>query len=174
MERVEVVPYSSAWIRAYADEAPRVRVAAGEWAVDVVHFGSTAVPGLAAKPVVDILIGATSPVVPEAAMLGLGAIGYRYLGEDARRPGRHQWSRRDGQAFNVSSVPHGGEHWNSNLAVRDFLRVHPDWVDRYTVAKHRAVEEAGPDVQRYQDAKRAFVDELRSTARTWSARSSGP
>lgn len=68
---------------------------------------------------------------PHPAIDGLGGLGYEYLGEDGRRPGRYFWRKRGVTAFNVSAVPYLGTMWQSNLAVRDFLRTRPEWVERY-------------------------------------------
>ncbi|MFP3381337.1 GrpB family protein, partial [Bacillus sp. SIMBA_069] len=79
------------------------------------HFGSTAVPGLPAKPIVDILVGACEGSGPDAAINGLARLGYEYLGEDGRRPGRYFWRKRGADAFNVSVVEYRGLLWQTNI-----------------------------------------------------------
>jgi GrpB-like predicted nucleotidyltransferase (UPF0157 family) len=105
---VEVVPHDGRWAESYRAEAAAIRAALGDYLAGIEHFGSTAVPGLIAKPIVDILIGAQPGSEPHAAVVGLAGLGYEYLGEDGRRPGRHFWRKRGRPNFNVSEVLYRG------------------------------------------------------------------
>jgi GrpB-like predicted nucleotidyltransferase (UPF0157 family) len=167
---VEVVPYDPRWAEAFEREAAVLRPALGTYALGVDHFGSTAVPGLSAKPIVDVLVGTAGHADPDEAVAILDRLGYQYLGEDGRRPGRFFWRRRGGQAFNISAVPIDGSMWASNLAVRDFLRTHDDWAAEYAAAKRRSVAGSGASLLAYQDGKREFVDRLRREATRWRKR----
>lgn len=169
---VEVVPYDGRWAESYQAEFVAIGTALGDYAIEIEHFGSTAVPGLIAKPIIDILVGAQPGSEPHVAIDGLAGLGYEYLGEDGRRPGRHFWRKRGLSSFNVSAVPFLGALWKSNLAVRDFLRTHPECAERYGQVKLDGAAVAGTSMLRYQDHKRAFVDELRAAALAWSAGSS--
>jgi GrpB-like predicted nucleotidyltransferase (UPF0157 family) len=166
---VEVSPYNADWPVLFAAEAATIRSQLGTPGPEVVHFGSTAVPGLAAKPIVDILVGIEDRIEVETLGVVLQRMDYQYLGEDGRRPGRFFWRKRAADSFNVSSVPLNGPLWISNLAVRDFLREHDNWAHRYTEVKLDAVRSAASSMLHYQDAKRAFVDELRSAALSWDS-----
>ncbi|GAB3555550.1 GrpB family protein [Arthrobacter tumbae] len=165
---MEVTPHDDGWAVLYQSEAARINAALGVYALGIEHFGSTAVLGLLAKPIVDILIGARKDSDPGTAVVGLRGLGYEYLGEDGRRPGRHFWRKRGINAFNASVVPYGGELWESNLAVRDFLRMHPTWAKRYGQVKLSAATASEMSMLGYQDHKREFVDELRAAAVTWA------
>jgi GrpB-like predicted nucleotidyltransferase (UPF0157 family) len=70
----------------------------------------------------------------------------------------------------VSAVPCLGPLWESNLAVRDFLFTHPEWVERYGQVKLDAAAVSGTSMLGYQNHKRDFVDELRAAALTWAAK----
>jgi GrpB-like predicted nucleotidyltransferase (UPF0157 family) len=166
---VEVVPHDDRWPESYRAEAAAICAALGNYVSGIEHFGSTAVPGLIAKPIVDILVGAQLGSEPHAAIDGLGGLGYEYLGEDGRRPGRYFWRKRSLPSFNVSAVPHLGAMWQGNLAVRDFLRTHEDWVERYGQVKLDAAAASGTSMLGYQDRKRDFVDDLRAAALAWTA-----
>ncbi|MGE2714410.1 GrpB family protein [Mycolicibacterium litorale] len=169
---VQVVPYDVRWAESYRVESAAIGAALGDYVSGIEHFGSTAVPGLVAKPIVDILVGAEPGIEPHAAIERLSALGYEYLGEDGRRPGRHFWRKRGISNFNVSAVPHLGALWASNLAVRDFLRTHPEWVERYGRIKLAAAAVAGTSMLEYQIHKREFVDQLRAATLAWAADSS--
>lgn len=107
---------------------------------------------------------------PCVAIDGLRQLSYEFLGEDGRRPGRYFWRKRGARNFNVSIVPHLGTLWRSNLAVRDFLRAHRDWAERYGQVKLDAASAAGTSMLAYQNHKRDFVDELRAAALEWAAK----
>jgi GrpB-like predicted nucleotidyltransferase (UPF0157 family) len=166
---VEVRAYDEGWVTTYETEAEAIRSVLGAYALGVEHFGSTAVPGLLSKPIVDILIGSDDGSDPRVATTGLARLGYEYLGEDGRRPGRYFWRKRGADAFNVSLVLFLGEMWQSNLAVRDFLRSHPKWADRYALVKVQAASQSQTSMLAYQNLKRDFVDELRAAAQSWAA-----
>jgi GrpB-like predicted nucleotidyltransferase (UPF0157 family) len=161
---VEVVPHDGCWAESYQAEAAAIRAALGDYVAGIDHFGSTAVPGLIAKPVIDVLIGAHPRSEPHAAIDGLARLGHEHLGEDGRRPGRYFWRKRGLPNFNVSAVPYLGALWESNLAVRDFLRTHPEWVERYGQVKLNAAAVCGTSMLGYQNHKRDFVDGLRAAA----------
>lgn len=167
---VEVVPHDGRWAESYRAEAAAIGAALGDYVSGIEHFGSTAVGGLIAKPIVDILVGAQPGSEPHAAIDGLAGLGYEYLGEDGRRPGRYFWRKRGFPDFNVSAVPYLGALWESNLAVRDFLRTHPEWVERYGQVKLDAAAVSGTSMLGYQNHKRDFVDELRAAALAWAAK----
>jgi GrpB-like predicted nucleotidyltransferase (UPF0157 family) len=166
----EVVPHDGRWAESYLAEAAAIRAALGDYVAGIEHFGSTAVPGLIAKPIVDVLIGAQPRSQPHAAIDSLAGLGYEYLGEDGRRPGRYFWRKRGLRNFNVSAVSYLGAMWESNLAVRDFLRTHPEWVERYGQVKLNAAAVSGTSMLGYQNHKRDFVDELRAAALAWAAK----
>jgi len=69
----------------------------------------------------------------------------------------------------VSAVPHLGTLWQTNLAVRDFLRAHPEWTERYGQVKLVAAAAAGTSMLGYQNHRRDFVAELRAAALAWTA-----
>jgi GrpB-like predicted nucleotidyltransferase (UPF0157 family) len=162
------MPYDHRWPDLYQAEAAAIFSALGAYALGIEHFGSTAVPGLIAKPIVDILVGAQGGSKPGPAIVGLERLRYEYLGEDGRRLGRYFWRKRGVDVFNVSVVPYRGALWQSNLAVRDFLRTHPQWSEQYGQVKLSAAAASETSMLGYQDRKREFVDELRTAALAWA------
>lgn len=127
-EPVDVVEARPEWPQLFAAEAEAIRRALGTPAVE--HIGSTAVPGLAARPVTDIQVGVVGP--PDAGMVSepLAELGYGGWGE-AGVPGRLYFRRRGAAAYTVHVVELGGGLWAANLAVRDHLRAHPSEAIEY-------------------------------------------
>jgi GrpB-like predicted nucleotidyltransferase (UPF0157 family) len=161
---VEIRSYDPAWTRRAADESSRVRKALG--AVTVEHVGSTSIPGLAAKPIVDLLAGLRSFDLPPERIAAMGRLGYEFLGEYGL-PGRLYFRRGVPRAYQVHAVEVGGGHWTRHLAVRDFLRRHPGEAEGYAAEKRRAAQVADGDWERYCDEKSAYVDALERRAVVW-------
>jgi NAD-dependent deacetylase len=151
------------WAVAAAEEAARVRDALG--AAQVEHIGSTSVPGIAAKPIVDLLAGLEPLQVGPDEIHAMEAIGYEALGEFGI-PGRIYFRAPGGH---VHAVELGGEQWLRHLAVRDFLRAQPDEAVAYEREKRRALEASAGEAERYADEKAVFVEALERRALAWAA-----
>jgi NAD-dependent deacetylase len=163
---VEVVDYDPEWPRRFEREAERLRAALGDLLVAAEHTGSTAVPGLAAKPVVDVSAGLARLELDRERIAAMERLGYEYLGEYGL-PGRLYFrSRTAPRAFHVHAVEHGGEHWHRHRAFRDYLRAHPEEAARYGEHK-RAVAAGAGDTETYSRRKQAYVDALFERAWRW-------
>jgi GrpB-like predicted nucleotidyltransferase (UPF0157 family) len=149
------------WPRLFEAEAERLRRALPvDLAPDMEHIGSTAVPGLDAKPVVDVMIGVKAPERIGDLVALLEGLGYESLGE-AGVPGRWALRRRNSApAYNISVVAHEGHRWRQNLCVRDLLRTDPEAAPRYAAAKWQAIESGALTLFAYSDAKRSFIEAL--------------
>jgi GrpB-like predicted nucleotidyltransferase (UPF0157 family) len=130
--------------------------------VDVAHIGSTAVPGLEAKPIIDVQVGCPTVKI-DVVVARLEQLGFEYLGE-AGVPGRQYLRRRSGPLANVHVVGRQGQLWTDNLLFRDYLITHPEAVARYASAKREAARRA-PTLLAYSDLKAQIVAEIMSAAR---------
>jgi NAD-dependent deacetylase len=163
---VTVVEYDPRWPRAFDEERAHVAEALGELAVAIEHVGSTAVPGLAAKPVIDLLVGLATLELPPERITAMEALGYEYRGEYGIS-GR-LFFRRGGleRTHHVHAVEHGGELWARHLAFRDYLRAHPDEATAYGEVKHSALAPSAT-AEGYDRAKQAYVEALAARASAW-------
>jgi NAD-dependent deacetylase len=164
---VTVVDYDPAWSKLYEEERERIREALSDVVVDIEHMGSTAVPGLAAKPVIDISVGLSTLDLTDQHVQTMKQLGYDYLGE-LGLPGRLYF--RKGAAtstHHVHAVEWGGAHWSRHLAFRDYLRAHPEEAARYAEAKRKLAVEVDHDWYEYVERKNAFADELFARAWGW-------
>lgn len=162
-EEVELLPPDPRWPDEFAAERARIMDTFDLPADSIEHIGSTAVPGLVAKPVIDMMLGV--PSLPPALDLlsRLEILGYQDLGE-AGVPGRVYLRRRGARGFNLHIVERGGTHWINNLAFRDFLRRDPGARERYTAAKQAALAAGASRLLAYSAAKHSAVAVLLSAA----------
>lgn len=163
-----IVPYDPDWPERFEGEADAVREALGPIVIEVEHIGSTAVPGLAAKPTIDIAVGvATLDDVDDAKIAVMQDLGYVFRGE-AGVPGRLYFRKGETypREFHVSIVEWGGSLWHDYLLLREYLRAHPEEGAAYVDAKRAAEEAVGTgDPIAYWDHKREFVESLLERAR---------
>lgn len=159
---VHVVSYDAEWPKLFEDEAKLLQEALGGGELSIEHFGSTAVPGLSAKPIVDILIGSKQDSPVSGHLEKLASLGYEFLGEDGRRPGRYFFRKRGTASFNLSIVPLDSALWQENLMVRDYLRANPEESERYTAVKHQGMAVSSHSLLGYQDSKRDYMEEMKA------------
>jgi NAD-dependent deacetylase len=152
------------WAGDADEEAARVREALGARAVE--HIGSTSVPGLAAKPVLDLLAGLDSLDVEPARIRAMEALGYEALGEYGLPRRLFFRKGRDARTHHVHAVEFGGPHWRRHLAVRDYLRAHPDEAAAYEAEKRRIAAHAA-DRDEYTTRKAPYVEALEARALAW-------
>lgn len=128
--------------------------------VDIQHIGSTAVPGLTAKPVIDMLAGVESMAAAEALLAPLCASGYTTSAEFNASLNDRKWLMRwaDGRrTHHLHLVVHGGEVWAQRLRFRDALRADPALAARYAALKAELAAKYPHDREAYTEAKAAFV-----------------
>lgn len=159
LERVQLVPYDLQWPVRFEQEKRRLRGLCPELE-EIEHIGSTAVPGLAAKPVIDLLAAVASMAVADALIPRLCENGYVTSAEfnatlrDRRWLMRHAEGRR---THHLHLVLPGSDAWHSTLQFRDLLRSKPALAEAYVRLKQSLVEQMGADREAYTAAKGEFV-----------------
>ena len=167
-ELITVVPYNPQWSQLFSHEQQHLQEVLGNTVVDIQHVGSTAVPGLAAKPIVDILVGLRKLSLATEYLAVLETLGYEYLGE-AGVPERLYFRKRHAHLFNLHLVQWGSEIWINNLLLRDFLRAHPQEANRYGQHKQELIKSGIVTLLAYSDRKAAVIADLLERARAWRA-----
>ena len=168
MSDLRLAEHDPAWGWRFATEAAQIAEALGDLVVAIEHVGSTAVPDLAAKPTIDIAVGATTVELPPDAVARMTAFGYEDAGRDSR-PGEHRFRKGSTvpRAVLVHVVEWGGPMWRQYLGFRDELRRQPELAREYADLKARLLAERGAW---YRGAdKQAFVERVLSGApdRVW-------
>ena len=162
-EPITVEPYNPAWVAQFISESAVLSRAFSIEPSRVEHIGSTAVVGMHAKPIVDIMLGLDSLPPPAAILARLCSSGYEALGE-AGVPGRLYFRKRAPTAFNAQAVLFSGRLWGDNLLLRDFLKAHPTEARRYSDEKLRLFHAGHRTLLAYSAAKESTVVELLATA----------
>lgn len=166
---VELVPHQPRWGSDFAQEAIALRHALGDTVRAIHHVGSTAIPGILAKPVVDILCEATSLAAVDAAAPRMQALGYTAKGEYGIE-GRRYFQKKDLQgvrSHHVHIFRTGAEHIEHHLAFRDFLLAHPAIAAQYSAVKKMALASTPLTRQAYQDCKAPFIVATLTEAIRW-------
>ena len=162
---IEIVEYSHEWPRLFEREAAAILEACAPWVVEVHHVGSTAVPGLAAKPILDMMPVAAGPAEALEAVPRMTSLGYRYRGEYGI-PGRLYFEKTvDGrEVAHAHMFPSGHPAIGTHLAFRDYLRAHPGAARDYERLKRDLAAKHRNDREAYTDAKAAFIEGIIAAA----------
>jgi GrpB-like predicted nucleotidyltransferase (UPF0157 family) len=148
------------WASRFAEERSRIAHALGDSALDIQHVGSTAIPGITAKPILDIAVAIHDFESGHALVPFLVALGYTYRGENGI-PRRHYFERDD--AYHLHVFEQGSLDWRRHLHFRDRLLASSELARRYSQTKFDAAQEADGDRERYQSLKSVFIAEVQSS-----------
>jgi GrpB-like predicted nucleotidyltransferase (UPF0157 family) len=165
-EAIVVVDYDPRWPRLFEEESRRVADALDDAVVELEHIGSTAVPGLAAKPIVDILAGLRALELRPGAIEAMEELSYEFLGENGL-PGRLFFRKGRPRSHHVHAVLVGSDLWERHLAFRDYLRSNSAEAEAYAAFKLKLVRDVGGDRDGYVDGKDAYAAALEKRARSW-------
>ena len=152
--------YDPAWPEQFARERERIWQAVGPHLLAIEHIGSTAVPGLAAKPVIDILAAIRSLEEAPTCIAPLAALGYTYVPEyEAELPERRYFHHLAGgqHLHHLHMAQSDSRFWRVQLLFRDYLRAHPETAQAYTALKRRLAEQYRDDRAAYTEAKTEFI-----------------
>jgi GrpB-like predicted nucleotidyltransferase (UPF0157 family) len=164
-DRVVVVPYDPAWPRRFEEERRILDAVFAGTAAVIEHVGSTSVPGLGAKPVIDVMVGVGALIEVERRIPALDAVGYEYVPKyETQLPERRYFRkpRRVPRAFHLHCVVRGSDFWIRQLAFRDYLRAHPDSAEAYYRLKQDLA--ARLPKEQYTDAKSPFIEGVLAVA----------
>src|SRR5918912_364122 len=158
-DSVRVVEHNQGWAALAVDACQEVRLACGDLFEDLQHVGSTAVPSLPSKPILDLAAGVrTTEAIPEIVRR-LTAIGYLYCG-DKGDEGGHLFVRESApnvRTVHLHVVEHNGNQWKNYLLFRDLLRQDALLRQQYAELKRRLADELGNDRKAYTASKQDFI-----------------
>ncbi len=170
MRKLEVVPCNSGWPAMFEQEAAILRGIFGKELVRLHHIGSTSVPGLAAKPVIDMLAEVKSVERLDGLNTVLESVGYTPKGEFGI-PGRRYFYKgtQEVHYFHIHAFAQGHPEVKRHLLFRNYLRAHPGAARKYGDLKLGLAARFSTDIEAYMDGKDAFIKETDSRAAAWGA-----
>ncbi|MFC6732333.1 MULTISPECIES: GrpB family protein [unclassified Haladaptatus] len=166
---ITLADYDPDWPAAFDAEASHIESVIGEHIERIEHIGSTAVPGLPAKPIIDIMVGLDA-LADAARCLGpLEALGYEYVStfEDVMPERRYlRKSEGDTRTHHLHMVETASDFWERHLAFRDYLRTHPEVAADYADLKRDLAAAHPHDIGAYTDGKDDFIRRVERQALT--------
>lgn len=158
---IELVPHQAEWTSLFETEAGLLRETLGNYAVAIEHIGSTAVSGLEAKPIIDILVGVRKLEEAEKCIAPLSEIGYEYRGESGIA-GRFYFRKgiADVSTHHLNIALMTSDFWRSHLLFRDYLRRHADVARSYGKLKRELALKHKGNRPAYTEAKAEFIESV--------------
>ena len=167
--RIDVVSYDPRWPDEFERAAEEVRAALGQLLFGIHHIGSTSIPGIHAKPVIDILAVVIDVGAVDVRATHMRALGYQVMGEFGIE-GRRYFRRDDWvgkRTHQIHAFAEGSPHVTRHLAFRDFMRARPDLASQYGELKRQLAVAHPYDMDAYMDGKSGFITEMQARALEW-------
>lgn len=156
---VLLLPHHEGWSGIFETEAQALRHAINDDRVEILHIGSTSIPGIRAKPIIDLLIGIPDGgIIPHLVETMTGQ-NYHYKGENGI-PGRHFLTKGNPRTFHAHAVPIGGEIYSNHLKFKRILRQEPALAEQYDRLKGRLATQYPKDRKAYTEGKNEFITKI--------------
>ncbi len=164
-DKVKLSPYQEEWAKLFEEEKKRLEEVIGENVLDIQHIGSTAVPSLKAKPILDIGVAVENFEKAFALVAPTESLGYTYRGENGI-PRRHYFVKGppDKRTHHIHMFEEVNEAWAKHLLFRDYLRTHPETAAAYGTLKEDLAKRYPRDREAYTDDKHEFIQEVLNEA----------
>jgi len=167
---VKVEKYNPKWVEAFTKEAKELDNQLGGLINNIYHIGSTAVPGLMAKPIIDIILGVKSLSQLDKQNSKLASLDYEGMGENGILGRRFFKKGGNNRTHQIHAFKSGDPHILRHLAFRDYLRAHKEIAIEYGALKFDIAQRCNNDIEQYCDEKDAFVKYHEAIALKWYER----
>jgi GrpB-like predicted nucleotidyltransferase (UPF0157 family) len=170
---VRLEPHNEEWTLLFEEERARIETAVGPYILDIQHVGSTAIPGIPAKPIIDINVAVRNFEEAAVCIDPLVQLGYVYRGENGI-PRRHYFHKGSPGSPGSPDSPHthhlhmdeiSGPAWQNQILFRDYLRQHPETAAQYARLKTELAQRYPTDRNVYLDGKAPFIEKVLRLAR---------
>ena len=169
MRKVEVVPHNPKWKEMFKAESSQVRKALGKNVVAVHHIGSTAIPCIYAKPIIDLLVEVKEITKVDEQNVSMELLDYKIMGEFGI-PGRRFFRKNNQEGrrtHHIHIFAADSAQVKRHLAFRDYMIAHPEDAQSYSKLKRRLAREYPTNIDRYMDGKDPFIKEIDKKAAQW-------
>ena len=161
--KLVISPYDERWPEDFKTEQSLLLTAFENESVQIEHIGSTAVPKLSAKPIIDIMAGVQSLAYAESLIAGLNVLGYEYVSKfETQLPDRRYFRTPN---RHLHCVKLGSPFWIDQLLFRDFLRNNPEVAEDYSALKKSLAEKHSRNHRAYTKGKSDFISSVLRRAR---------
>ena len=162
-DTVRLIPYTPEWKRLFEEEKSRLQAAVGPYVLDIQHVGSTSIPGMLAKPILDIAIAVRDFEEARVCIPLIEQMGYAFKGEFVI-PRRHFFIKGEPRTHHIHMNELGSDDWNSQIAFRDYLIQHPETAREYAQLKLGLALRYPKDRPAYLDGKALFIERVSKLA----------
>ncbi|MDE7253829.1 MAG: GrpB family protein [Acetatifactor sp.] len=155
-EKIQIVNHHPEWIYDYFEEVEMLRRKPALSTMAYEHIGSTSIPNIKAKPIIDIIIGVESFPPADDVVLELEQSGYTFMKEMSVAD-RFYFIKRGDKHFNVHVISYKGTIWNNDILFRNYLINHPDEAQKYSSLKEQIVSSGVETLLEYSEKKKDFI-----------------
>ncbi|MES1025410.1 GrpB family protein [Gloeocapsa sp. BRSZ] len=169
MRKVEVVPHNPQWQDAFVKEKQYILQALGNNVVAIHHIGSTAIPHIYAKPIIDLLVEVKEIAKTDQCNLSMVALGYEAMGEFGI-PSRRYFRKNNAagiRTHHVHTFEVGEPEVEKHLAFRDYMIAHLEDAQEYSKLKRELARKYPYDIDSYMDGKHGFIQAMNAQAAKW-------
>jgi GrpB-like predicted nucleotidyltransferase (UPF0157 family) len=154
--QLRLVPYDPNWLRLFRAEKEQLCTSLGNYILDVYHIGSTSIPGMPAKPILDIGVAMANFEEASRCIPLMEQLGYTYKGENGI-PRRHYFVKGDPRTHHLHMLEIESEEWKNHLLFRDYLYANPTSAQEYANLKQTLATQFATDREAYQTGKEYFI-----------------
>lgn len=157
-----IVPYNKEWSLLYDKEAEKIKEVFGNFLVDIQHIGSTSIPGISTKPIIDIAVMIESFKDADNFIVPLRSLDYEYV-QTKSSSERHFFRKYKDQSYHLSiAYKDKGSFWERQIFFRDYLRDHEDARKEYEDLKFKLLQEDPTGLGKYISGKSEFIEKILS------------
>ncbi|MDB9519367.1 GrpB family protein [Roseofilum reptotaenium CS-1145] len=171
MRKVEVVPHNPAWRQMFEIESQKITKVLAENLIAIHHIGSTAIPNIYAKPIIDLLGEVKDIAKIDQYNVQMGGLGYEAMGEFGI-PDRRYFPKHNSEGIRTHHLHFfavGSEQVKRHLAFRDYLIAYPEIAQQYSNLKRKLAREFSDDIEGYMDGKDGLIKDIDRKAALWKA-----
>jgi GrpB-like predicted nucleotidyltransferase (UPF0157 family) len=161
---VKLAPYTVEWRRCFEEEKVLLQAVIGQHVLDIQHVGSTSIPGMIAKPIIDIGVAVESFEEAKVCIQPIEQLGYEYRGERGI-PRRHYFAKGDPRTHHLHMNEIDSRDWENQVLFRDHLIQHPHLAEEYAALKVDLARRYPTDRDAYLDGKAPFIERALEMAR---------
>jgi GrpB-like predicted nucleotidyltransferase (UPF0157 family) len=169
--RVTVVPHDPSWAAAFKQAATEAKPAFRDNLLAIHHIGSTSIPGIYAKPIIDMLAVVSDIAAIDRCNAELAALAYVAKGEFGIPERRYFYRNNDAgtRTHQIHAFQAGSKGASRHLAFRDYLLAHPEVALSYSDLKRQLAEAHAEDIEAYMDGKDGFIKDVEARALLWAS-----